>query len=98
MHIIGIINNIVAIYFGIKNKNILDSYVLMKSEPFFNKKKMVYSDGFHIQYPNLILSSVDRFLIYQESRKEIIRQDLFSNVYLRFVSICLESQIGNDGI
>ena len=81
MHIIGIINNIVAIHYGIKNQNILNSYVLMKSEPFFIKKKMVYSDGFHLQYPNLILSSADRFLIYQESRKEIVRQDLFSNVY-----------------
>lgn len=81
MHIIGIINNIVMNYFGISNKDILESYVMMKSEPFFNKKKMVYSDGFHLQYPNLILSSIDRFFIYHESRKEIIRQDLFSNVY-----------------
>lgn len=81
MHIIGIINNIVDKYFGNCNDDILQSYVMMKSEPFFIKKKMVYSDGFHLQYPNLILSSVDRFLIYHESRKEIIRQDLFSDVY-----------------
>ena len=81
MHIIGIINNIVMNYFSISSKNILQSYVMMKSEPFFNKKKLVYSDGFHLQYPNLILSSVDRFFIYHESRKEIIRQDLFSDVY-----------------
>jgi P4 family phage/plasmid primase-like protien len=87
MHIIGIINNIVAKYFVIKNKNILDSYVLMKAEPFYNKKKLLYSDGFHLQYPNLILSSCDRFLIYQESRKEIIRQDLFSNVYFVLVKV-----------
>lgn len=81
MHIIGIINNIVTNYFEITNQNVLESYVMIKSEPFFNKKKLVYSDGFHLQYPNLILSSVDRFLIYNESRKEIIRQDLFSDVY-----------------
>ena len=82
MHIIGIINNIVVNYFSINNfDNILKSYVMMKSEPFFNKKKLVYSDGFHLQYPNLILSYIDRFLIYHESRKEIIRQDLFSDVY-----------------
>lgn len=81
MHIIGIVNNIVAKYFNITNENTLESYVMMKSEPFFNKKKMVYSDGFHLQYPNLILSSADRFFIYHESRKEIIRQDLFSDVY-----------------
>jgi P4 family phage/plasmid primase-like protien len=85
MHIIGIINNIVAKYFGIKNN--LDSYVLMKAEPFYNKKKLLYSDGFHIQYPNLIISSHDRFLIYQESRKEIIRQDLFSEVYSVLVKV-----------
>ncbi len=87
MHIVGIINNIVAMYFGIKDKNILNSYVLMKTEPFYNKKKLLYSDGFHLQYPNLILNSVDRFLIYQESRKEIIRQDLFSNVYSVLVKV-----------
>jgi len=87
MHIIGIINNIVAKYFKISNKNILDSYVLMKAEPFYNKKKLLYSDGFHLQYPNLILNSSDRFLIYQESRKEIIRQDLFSNVYSVLVKV-----------
>ena len=82
MHIIGIINNIVVNFFGIKNKSsMLESYVMMKSEPFFNKKKLVYSDGFHLQYPNLILCSADRFLIYHESRKEIVRQDLFSDVY-----------------
>lgn len=81
MHIISIINNIVAKFFGIENKEILKSFVMMKSEPFFNKKKLVYSDGFHLQYPNLILSSLDRFLIYHESRKEIIRQNLFSDVY-----------------
>jgi len=81
MHIIGIINNIVVKYFGISSNDILESYVMMKSEPFFIKKKLVYSDGFHLQYPNLILSSVDRFLIYHESRKEIIKQDLFSEVY-----------------
>ena len=87
MHIIGIINNIVAKYFGIRNKNNLDSYVLMKAEPFYNKKKLLYSDGFHLQYPNLILNSSDRFLIYQESRKEIIRQDLFSDVYSVLVKV-----------
>lgn len=81
MHIIGIINNIVVNYFDILNKDVLQSYVMTKHEPFFNKKKLVYSDGFHLQYPNLILSSVDRFLIYHESRKEIIKQDLFSDVY-----------------
>ena len=81
VHIISIINNIIDKYFSPKNKNTLDSYIFMKKEPFFVKSKLVYSDGFHIVYPNLILNSTDRFLIYHQSRKEIIKQDLFSNVY-----------------
>lgn len=81
MHIISIINNIVINYFDIPSKDTLESYVMMKAEPFFIKNKLIYSDGFHLQYPNLILSSTDRFFIYHESRKEIIRQDLFSDVY-----------------
>lgn len=81
IHIIGIINNIADKYFSLKNEKILDSYVFMKKEPFFVKSKLVYSDGFHIQYPNLILHSADRFLIYHESRKEIIKQKLFYNIY-----------------
>ena len=87
MHIISIVNNIVAKYFNIKNKKVLESYVFMKKEPFFIKKKLVYSDGFHLVYPNLIFSSPDRFLIYHESRKEIIRQDLFSNIYSVLVKV-----------
>jgi P4 family phage/plasmid primase-like protien len=81
IHIVSIINNIIVKYYSIKNKSTLDCYVMMKIEPFFDKAKLLYSDGFHIQYPNLILNVVDRFLIYSESRKEIIKQDLFSHVY-----------------
>lgn len=81
IHIISIVNNIIVKFYSIKNKSALDSYVFMKSEPFFVKSKLLYSDGFHLQYPNLILNTVDRFLIYNESRKEIIKQDLFSHVY-----------------
>lgn len=81
MHIISIVNNITAKYYAIKNKTALESYVFMKKEPFLDKTKLLYSDGFHLQYPNLILNVADRFLIYSESRKEIIRQDLFSNIY-----------------
>lgn len=81
MHIIGIINNIIIKYFKLNDKKKLESYVMMKQEPFYSKKKKLYSDGFHLQYPYLILNSVDRFLIYHESRKEIINQNLFHDVY-----------------
>jgi hypothetical protein len=81
IHIVSIINNIIVGYYLVKEKKILDCYVMMKIEPFFDKNKLLYSDGFHIQYPNLILNTPDRFLIYSELRKEIIKQDLFSHVY-----------------
>lgn len=87
MQIISIINNIIDKHYSFKNEKTLDSYIFMKKEPFFVKSKLVYSDGFHVEYPNLILNSVDRFLIYHESRKEIIRQDLFSNVYSVLVKV-----------
>lgn len=79
--VIIIINNLVTQYYSIKNDSTLNSYVFMKSEPFYNTEKKLYSDGFHLQYPNLILNVQDRLLIYNETRKEIIKQDLFSNVY-----------------
>ena len=85
--VIGIINNLVANYYTIKNNSTLNSYVFMKDEPFFNSEKKLYSDGFHLQYPNLILSTADRFLIYNETRKEIIKKDLFSNVYSVLASL-----------
>ena len=88
MQIICIVNKIIHKYYSVENKHkILDSYVLMKDEPFYVKSKLLYSDGFHLQYPNLILNVSDRFLIYNESRKEIIRQDLFSNVYSVLVNV-----------
>ena len=85
--IISVVNNIIVKYYTIKNNSTLDSYVFMKKEPFLDRKKSLYSDGFHIEYPNLILNSHDRFLIYNESRKEIIRQDLFSHVYSTLANV-----------
>ena len=86
-YVISIINSIVAKNYMIKNRKNLDSYVFMKNEPFYIKDKKIYSDGFHLIYPNLILNSTDRFLIYHESRKEIIRQELFSNIYPTLVYV-----------
>ena len=98
MQIISIVNNIIVKYYMIKNKSILDSYIFMKFEPFFDKKKLLYSDGFHLEYPNLILNVPDRYLIYDESRKEIIKQDLFSHVYSVLVNVKkFKNDIDSDG-
>jgi len=87
INIISIINNIIDANYKIDNIKTLESYIFMKHEPFYDKKKSLYSDGFHIMYPNLILSVEDRFLIYDESRKEIIKQDLFSDIYSVLVGV-----------
>jgi P4 family phage/plasmid primase-like protien len=82
VQIIEAINSIIKKNFKIsKNKNLLEAYVLMKKEPYYDKIKQHYSDGFHIQYKNLIIDTVDRFLIFEESKKEIIRLNLFSEIY-----------------
>lgn len=83
MQIVETINNIIKKYFKIdkNNKKNLESFVLMKKEPYFDKNKLHYTDGFHIHYPNLILETVDRFLIFDESKKEIIRLNILSEIY-----------------
>lgn len=80
MQVVEIINGIIIKNYKINDENseVLMSYVMMKKKPFAVPEKKCYSDGFHIQYPNLIINSEQRFLIYDESKKEIISKDLFS--------------------
>lgn len=81
MQVIECINDVIMKYFHIDNDLILESYILMKERPFYNKKNTNYSDGFHVHYPNLYLTVEDRFLIFDESKKEIIKKNLFSEVF-----------------
>jgi hypothetical protein len=79
--VVEIINNIIKRYYDIDDDEMLIAYVLMKKEPFHLTEKKCYSDGFHIHYPNIVLPSEQRFLIFDESKKEIIRRNLFSEVF-----------------
>ncbi len=81
MQVIEIINNVIRNYYLITDDETLTSYVLMKNRPFYIKEKTCYSDGFHVHYPNLILTTEERFLIFEESKNEIIKQNLFSEVF-----------------
>ena len=81
VQVIEIINNIIMKYYDIEDENILESYIMMKNEPFFLKNKLQYSDGFHVHYPNLILSTEERFLIFDETKNEIIKQNLFTEIF-----------------
>jgi len=96
--IVQIINNSIRKYFVIKkNKKCLyDSYVLFKNKPFFNESKKNYSDGFHIHYPNLILDVADRFLIFDESKKEIIASNIFEDIYDELIES--KKEIANESI
>ena len=96
--IIQIINNSIRKYFVIKKskKCFYDSYVLLKDKPFFNESKKNYSDGFHIHYPNLILDVVDRFLIFDESKKEISALNIFEDLYDELVET--KKEIANETI
>lgn len=81
MQVIECINDVILKFYHITDDIMLESYILMKKMPFYNKKNCNYSDGFHVHYPNLHLSVEDRFLIFDESKKEIIKKNLFSEVF-----------------
>lgn len=82
INVVESINSCIIKNFKLNNpEQQLKSYVLMKKKPFYIKDKDQYSDGFHIQYPNLILSTLDRYLIYDQSKKDIVKKDYFAEVY-----------------
>lgn len=61
--------------------NIYESYVLMKPKPQKEYKKELYSDGIHIHYPNLHLSVENRFLLFDEMKKKLIKKEVFKEIY-----------------
>jgi P4 family phage/plasmid primase-like protien len=79
--VVEIINNIIKKFYDIDDDDLLTSYILMKKEPFHLPEKKCYSDGFHIHYPNIVIPSEQRFFIFEESKKEIIKRNLFSEVF-----------------
>lgn len=85
MQVVECINDVITKYYHISDDIILESYILMKEIPFFNKKNSNYSDGFHIHYPNLYLTIEDRFLIFDESKKEIIKKIFLVKYLMYFV-------------
>jgi hypothetical protein len=74
MMVIEIINKIILKYYKIQDEDYeLQSFITLKNELCYIEKEEMYRDGFHIQYPYLNLNVLDRYLIYDESKKEIIK-------------------------
>jgi hypothetical protein len=62
--VVKAINEIIKKYYTLsEEEEELVCYVLVKNKPYYDENKQVCSDGFHIQYPNLIMDYKDRFII-----------------------------------
>jgi P4 family phage/plasmid primase-like protien len=92
IQIVGIITRVIKTHFITEEKNLI-SIVLMKDEPVrrindgLNGKTVEYSDGLHIQYPYLYLQVENRYFIYEEVKREIARQNIFSEIYPKLSDI-----------
>jgi P4 family phage/plasmid primase-like protien len=92
-HVIQSINKIIKKYFNLsEEQEELVCYILVKNKPYYDEKKQLYSDGFHVQYPNLILDVKDRFLIYEESKNEIVEKGYFDELFKVFLKHNLETE------
>jgi P4 family phage/plasmid primase-like protien len=93
--IIKTINDIIKKYYDIsEQQDELISYVLIKEKAYYDNKTKLYSDGFHIQYPNLILDVKDRFLIFEESKNKIVSKGYFDELFKILIKQNLESETG----
>ena len=82
MMVVEIINKIILKYYKIQDKDYeLQSFITMKNELYYAEQEELYKDGFHIEYPYLNINVLDRYLIYDESKKEIIRTCVIEELY-----------------
>jgi P4 family phage/plasmid primase-like protien len=92
-YVIQSINKIIKKYYNLSDEQEeLVCYILIKNKPYYDEKKQLYSDGFHIQYPNLILDVKDRFLIYEESKNEIVEKGYFDELFKVLLKHNLETE------
>jgi P4 family phage/plasmid primase-like protien len=92
-HVIQSINKIIKKYYNLsEEQEELVCYILVKNKPYYDEKKQLYSDGFHVQYPNLILDVKDRFLIYEESKNEIVDKGYFDELFKVLIKHNLETE------
>lgn len=89
------INKIIVKYFDLDDENssaesddseqkinyeALRSYILIKDEPIYNQEKELFCDGFHIHYPKLILSKIDRLFLFEKIKNKLLENDLMIHI------------------
>ena len=62
------------------NKDLIKAFLLIKDDPIYNKEKGLYCDGFHIQYPYLILNKYNKILLFDKIREKIINNECMKNI------------------
>lgn len=97
--IIEIYNEVIKKYLDIENDKI-KAYVFEKPEPTLEKKNNVFKDGFHILYPELSLGIKTRYLIFDETKNIMIKEEIFSNIPIinSYDEIIDESVITRNGL
>ena len=90
--IIKEVNKIIIENFKLSKKGKeLVAYVLFKNEPTLKISKdgsikktendeKIYKDGFHIQYPLINMSIIDKFFVYDSASTEIIKKGILKNL------------------
>ena len=82
MMVVEILNKIILKYYKIQDNDYeLQSFITMKNELCYVEQEELYKDGFHIEYPYLNINVIDRYLIYDESKKEIIKTGVIEELY-----------------
>jgi P4 family phage/plasmid primase-like protien len=80
--IIQTINNVIKENYKLNDENDdLTCFILTKDKPYFDEEKKLFSDGFHIQYPNLILESKDRFVIFEKTKDKLVQSGVFDELF-----------------
>lgn len=91
--IIKTINTVIKKYYDISDEqDELTSYVLIKEKPYYDKEKKIYSDGFHIQYPNLNLDVKDRFFMFDKTKHELVKSGHFDEIF----KVLIKQKLKND--
>lgn len=79
-NIVNVFTNTIKKYYDSTETSLYKAYVFEKPEPTYDKTKNEYKDGFHIQYPNLPIDKIMRYVILMEAKQNIINSDILNDI------------------